>query len=233
MAGNMFQDVVSPRADANRRWYTLPLSFLAHTSILSLLIIVPLIATDILPKPRMLMHFTEPFVPVVPSAPPVRHAVSARAVAGTAGGAALAAPQTIGVESGMIFEPGDVSTGSIDSIPGAIDIGQITVEQPPMPVPAPPARYIPGGNIKPPMRTRYVPPQYPDIAKSARVEGTVVIEAVIGTNGRVEDARVLRSKPLLDEAALAAVRAWEYSPTLLNGKATSVIMTVTVQFSLK
>jgi protein TonB len=60
-----------------------------------------------------------------------------------------------------------------------------------------------------------------------------MIEAIIGIDGKVEQARVLRSKPLLDEAALAAVRAWEYTPTLLNSRPVPVIMTVTVQFSLK
>ncbi len=78
-----------------------------------------------------------------------------------------------------------------------------------------------------------VTPAYPDIARSARVQGIVIVEAVIGPDGKVEQARVLRSQPLLDEAALAAVRGWEYTPTLLNGKPTAVIMTVTVQFTLK
>ncbi len=89
-----------------------------------------------------------------------------------------------------------------------------------------------GGNIKPPARTKYVAPQYPDIARNAKVQGVVILEAVIGADGKVEQARVLRSQPLLDEAALAAVRAWEYTPTLLNGRPTPVIMTVTVQFRL-
>jgi protein TonB len=66
-----------------------------------------------------------------------------------------------------------------------------------------------------------------------RVEGIVIIEAIIDSDGRVATARVQRSSPLLDEAALEAVRAWEYTPTLLNGMPTAVIMTVTVRFDLK
>jgi protein TonB len=77
-----------------------------------------------------------------------------------------------------------------------------------------------------------VNPVYPPIAQSARVQGVVIIEATIGTDGKVKDARVLRSVPLLDQAALDAVRQWEYSPVLLNNVAVPVIMTVTVQFSL-
>ena len=89
-----------------------------------------------------------------------------------------------------------------------------------------------GGNIKPPMKTKDVRPTYPPIAQSARVQGVVIIEATIGPNGKVQDARVLRSIPLLDAAALDAVRQWEFTPTLLNGVPVPVIMTVTVQFTL-
>jgi TonB family protein len=89
-----------------------------------------------------------------------------------------------------------------------------------------------GGSIKPPQRTRSVNPVYPPVAMSARVQGVVILEAVIGVDGRVTDARVLRSIPLLDQAALDAVKQWEYTPTLLNGAPVPVIMTVTVQFTL-
>ena len=89
-----------------------------------------------------------------------------------------------------------------------------------------------GGNIKQPTKTKDVRPVYPPIAQSARVQGVVIIEAVIGPNGRVTDARVLRSIPLLDAAALDAVRQWEFTPTLLNGVPVPVIMTVTVNFAL-
>ena len=90
-----------------------------------------------------------------------------------------------------------------------------------------------GGNIRAPQKTRNVKPVYPQIAQSARVQGVVIIEATIGPTGKVQDARVLRSIPLLDQAALDAVRQWEYSPTLLNGVPVPVIMTVTVNFTLQ
>ena len=73
---------------------------------------------------------------------------------------------------------------------------------------------------------------YPSIAQSARVQGVVIIEATIGLSGRVTDTRVLRSIPLLDQAAIDAVKQWEFTPTTLNGTAVPVIMTVTVQFTL-
>ena len=147
------------------------------------------------------------------------------------GAAPLVAPGTIGAESGVIFEPGPIDTTGIDSIFGG-DIGQIAVDAPPPVPPAATGPLVVGGNIKPPARTKYVAPQYPDIARHAKVQGVVILEAVIGADGKVQDLRVLRSIPLLDEAALAAVRDWEYTPTLLNGQPTPVIMTVTVQFRL-
>jgi protein TonB len=87
--------------------------------------------------------------------------------------------------------------------------------------------------MKAPVKIRDVSPVYPSLAIASHVEGVVVIEAVIGPTGNIVEARVLRSKPLLDEAALAAVRQWRYTPTLLGGVPMSVILTVTVTFALK
>jgi protein TonB len=90
-----------------------------------------------------------------------------------------------------------------------------------------------GGQIKEPKKTKDVPPQYPDIAKQARVQGVVILECTISPQGRVSDVKILRGIPLLNEAALTAVKQWVYSPTLLNGVPVPVIMTVTVNFRLQ
>jgi protein TonB len=90
----------------------------------------------------------------------------------------------------------------------------------------------PGAGIRAPQKLREVNPVYPPIAQAAGIQGIVIIEATISTDGRVVDARVLRSVPLLDQAALAAVRQWEYTPTMLNGVPVPVVMTVTVSFTL-
>jgi protein TonB len=89
-----------------------------------------------------------------------------------------------------------------------------------------------GGNVRPPTQVRKVNPAYPPDAQAQRVQGVVILEALIGADGRVQDARVLRSIPALDQAALDAVRQWEYAPTLLNGAPVPIVMTVTVQFTL-
>jgi protein TonB len=89
-----------------------------------------------------------------------------------------------------------------------------------------------GGNIQPPKKVKDVKPVYPSIAQQARVSGIVIIEATIDERGRVQAARVIRSVALLDQAALDAVQQWEFTPTLLNGKPTPIIMSVTVNFQL-
>ena len=89
-----------------------------------------------------------------------------------------------------------------------------------------------GGNIRQPTKIKDVRPVYPPIAQTARVSGVVIVEARIEGDGRVSQARVLRSIPLLDQAALDAVTQWEFQPTLMNGVPVPVIMTLTVNFTL-
>jgi len=101
----------------------------------------------------------------------------------------------------------------------------------PPPQPKTPVRPTSSG-IKPPSRLAYVAPVYPVLARSTQVEGVVIIDATIDEQGQVVDARVLRSIPLLDEAAVSAVRRWKFSPTLLNGVPVPIVMTVTVNFQL-
>ena len=90
----------------------------------------------------------------------------------------------------------------------------------------------PGGLIAEPKKIVDVRPVYPEIAQQARIQGIVILELIVGVDGSVTDARVLRPAPMLDQAALEAVRQWKYTPTLLNGAPVPVIMTVTVTFTL-
>jgi TonB family protein len=90
-----------------------------------------------------------------------------------------------------------------------------------------------GGAIRPPTKIKHVDPVYPAIAKSARVSGTVVLEATIGPDGKVIDTRVVKSVPLLDQAAIDAVQQWEYTPTMQKGATVPVVMTITVNFTPK
>jgi TonB family protein len=125
--------------------------------------------------------------------------------------------------------------GVVGGVVGGVPAG--AVPAPPPPPPPPPPGWAAGairvgGNVLQPTKTKHVNPEYPPIAQSARVQGVVIIEAIIGADGRVQDARILRSIPLLDQAALDAVKQWEFTPTMLNGAPVPVISTITVQFTL-
>jgi TonB family protein len=120
---------------------------------------------------------------------------------------------------------------------------RLSMPPPPPPPPPPPAGSSAtlqdggalrvGGNIKPPAKIRNVNPLYPEEAKAAGIQGVVILEVRVEGDGTVGDARILRSVPGLDEAALDAVRQWLFTPTLLNGNPVPVLMTVTVNFTLQ
>jgi protein TonB len=124
------------------------------------------------------------------------------------------------------FAIGGVDTGGVlGGIVGGVEGGM-----PGAPVPEP-VRV--GGDVQPPKKVKDVRPEYPPTALYARIQGTVILEAVIDTRGMVADVRVLKSIPLLDEAAIEAVRQWRYEATRLNGEVVPIVMTVTVNFGLE
>ena len=90
-----------------------------------------------------------------------------------------------------------------------------------------------GGEIHQPFKTRDVRPTYPAQAQTDHVQGVVIIEAIIDPSGAVANARILRSIPALDEAALSAVSLWQFTPTELNGATVAVRMTLTVNFAIQ
>ncbi|HEV7499951.1 MAG TPA: TonB family protein, partial [Vicinamibacteria bacterium] len=128
-----------------------------------------------------------------------------------------------GVVGGTIGGVAGGELGGVGGVAGGGDTGEPAKPTAPVRV---------GGNIHAPAKLNNVPPIYPPVAKQARVEGTVILEATISPQGRVTELKVLRGIPLLDGAAVNAVRQWSYSPTLLNGSPVSVVMTVTVNFHL-
>jgi periplasmic protein TonB len=214
-----------------------PFSIAAHVIVIGTAVLVPAIAIGALPDPRASLTYVNPDAVIAVMLPPP--APGPRPMAVPRGGAPLVAPDGLPPVDAEPVPAATNATGLVDTGEGVLGgieggIGAVTgttvAEIPPPPPEQKPVR--PGGLIKAPVKVRDVAPLYPDIARSARVEGIVIIEATIDTSGRVTDARLLRSVPLLDEAALAAVRQWVYTPTRLNGEPVAVVMTVTVQFRL-
>jgi periplasmic protein TonB len=89
-----------------------------------------------------------------------------------------------------------------------------------------------GGAIKPPVKTKDLKPVYPPQARSAKVQGVVIVEATVGVDGKVSATKVLRPIPLLNDEAIRVVKGQEFKPTMVNGVAVPVIITVPVIFTL-
>ena len=234
----MFHDIVQPSIRVgSRRAFALPISIVTHLVVVAILLIIPLMAPGVLPAPTVaLMAFVSGDVALPsPHSPAPRQPVEAnRPVVGVQPEAApFEAPGAIAPE--IVIDSSPTPVGPIEGA-GSVP-GEITENLGPLLPPAPPSEPVApvrvGGDIRPPNKIKDVKPVYPTIAQTARVEGFVIVEATIGPAGTVLETRVLRSIPLLDAAALAAVRQWEFTPTLLNGSPVAVVMTVTVSFTLR
>ena len=104
---------------------------------------------------------------------------------------------------------------------------------PPKAKPKPPSRVRIGGNVQRANLLKQVRPRYPALAKQARIQGSVILEAIISKDGTIENLKVLKGHPLLIKSALAAVKQWRYKPTVLNGIRVEVVTRITVNFNLR
>jgi protein TonB len=215
------------------RTYTLLFSIAAHVCAACAMLFTTVLATGEMPVP----HDTSTFVNVVtalpPSVPPPAARPRVEPVVNPAA-APLEAPEGVHaeVERPLVIDTGEpVPDGVIGGLGTDAGIGLPSEPPPPPAAPVTPSRV--GGDIRPPRKIADVAPVYPELARAARVSGVVIIEATIDEEGNVRDARVLRSIPLLDRAAVEAVRQWRFTPTVLNGQVIPIVMTVTVNFRLE
>ncbi len=160
-----------------------------------------------------------------PNYPPPPPPPPPDAVSGVAGGVrgGVVGGVVSGVQGGIA---GGVASGAIGGVVAPESFGLLRSEWPSNAIRV-------GGEIRAPTRVMNVNPIYPAIAQTAKVQGVVIIEVLIGDDGTVQAGQILRSIPLLDQAALDAVRQWRYTRTLLNGTPVPVIMTVTANFTLQ
>lgn len=221
-------------------------STMGHFVVLGTIIVVPLLfVTNTLPEVPTMMAFVTAAPPPPPPPPPppapVRPQTTPKAVpASGANAAPVEAPSRIEPEP-AIAAAGDDEGGVVGGVEGGVPggvmagiVGGLPAEPPPPPPPAPvahaPVRV--GGQIQQPALIKRVQASYPDLAMKAHVEGTVILEAIVDENGEVRNVKVLRSIPLLDKAAIEAVRQWQYSPVVLNGVPVPFVLTVVMSFSI-
>ncbi len=139
-----------------------------------------------------------------------------------------AAPQFAG--SGGAYIPGAMGLGARDGIPGSL--GTVLPIVPAAPVPSPKAAPFHVSQMSEGSLAYKVLPTYPPLAKSARIQGQVLLQAMISKQGVIEDLRAVSGHPMLVTAAVEAVRQWRYRPYILNGEPVEVETQITVNFSL-
>ena len=244
MEQRLFEDLIDSDTVSHRtrQGKILPVSIIAHALVVAFILIVPIMTAEDLPDPTSVVRafFVEPPSappPPPPPPPPAPRAVPVRnvqRVVPTDPGdfvAPVEIPDEIpldegfddlGVEGGVA---GGVEGGVAGGVVGGV-VGGLADAPPPM------EAVRVGGQIKEPKKLKNVNPEYPGIARKARVQGVVQLECTISPQGKVTNVTVVKGIPLLNKAAEEAVKQWVYTPTLLNGVPVPVIMTVTVNFRL-
>lgn len=253
----MFESAVVPEAPKGRRSAALSLSTLLQVALITGAVIIPMAHVSALPALKLVPRPPVPklkHVKMVPIDESVkRAAVASGARVETYQPRVITAPTRVPDKpAARIFDEvaampagfvggGDQRDG-IEGLSPTIDFGQ-RVAAPPPPAPKPsastkpappaqPTRVRIGGNVRPPRLIREVRPLYPPLARQARIQGVVKINAIVSRNGTVQSLETVSGHPLLVTAALDAVRQWLYEPTQLNGEPVEVILVVDVNFRL-
>lgn len=244
----MFEEMVisSPNPKKTNKPWTVFVSMLFQIAFLAILILIPLIYTEALPKTMMATMLTAPPPPPPPPPPPAAvQVVKVRPQVHLMDAGKLMAPKVIPKEVKIIKEeaepdmgavgmtggvPGGVAGGSMGGVLGGVIGGVGTAPPPPKPKLTGPLRV--GGNVQAARIINRIQPVYPPLARQTRISGTVRLHAIIGKDGTIQQLEVMSGHPLLQQAALDAVRQWRYQPTLLNGDPVEVDTTIDVIFSL-
>lgn len=240
----MFDEMVvsSPNPKKTNKPWTVILSMVFQTAFLAVLILIPLIYTEALPKTMMATLLVAPPPPPPPPPPPVAQIVHVKPQVHLMDAGKLVTPKVIPKDIKIIKEDApDMSAGMTGGVVGGVAGGQMggviggviggVGAAPPPPKPTQ-TRIRQGGNVTAAKLVNKVQPQYPPLARQTRISGTVRLHAIIGKNGQVEQLEVMSGHPLLVQAALDAVRQWKYQPTQLNGEPVEVDTTIDVIFSL-
>jgi protein TonB len=244
----MFEEMVisSPNPKKTNKPWTVLLSMLFQVGFLLILILIPLIYTEALPKTMMATMLTAPPPPPPPPPPPAAaQIVHVKPQAHLMDAGKLVAPKVIPKDVKIIKEdaepdmgavgmtggvPGGVAGGSMGGVLGGVIGGMGGAPPPPKPKQTGPLRV--GGNVQAARILNRVQPMYPPLARQTRISGTVRLHAIISKDGSIQQLEVMSGHPLLQQAALDAVRQWRYQPTLLNGDPVEVDTTIDVIFSL-
>ena len=244
----MFDDLVesSPKGKKTNKPVTIFVSTVIQVFLIGVLILVPLIYTEALPRTMLTTLLVAPPPPPPPPPPPAAAPVKiVKPVARLMQAGKLIAPRAIPKDINIIKEeelPPDMGmVGVTGGVPGGVPGGQAGgvlggiiggVGSAPPPPREGPKRIRVGGQVQAARVISQARPTYPPLAKQARIQGVVRLQAIIAKDGTVQELQVLSGHPLLVQSAQDAVRQWRYQPTLLNGEPVEVVTTIDVIFTL-
>jgi periplasmic protein TonB len=242
----MFEDslIESGGKLKTKRGWTSIVSFAIQIGIIGVMVLIPLIFTEALPKGQMMFLLVAPPPPPPPPPPAAAMVQHVRVVQTDIVNGELRTPTKIPQKIKMIQEdeapPAMASAGVVGGVPGGIPGGQMggviggIISSTPVAVPkvATPQRVRVSSGVSSGLLIRRVNPTYPPLARQARIQGVVILQAQISKDGSIENLQLISGHPMLAPAAIEAVKQWKYKPYLLNGEPVEVETQVQVNFTL-
>ena len=247
----MFSDsVLEFGGQRKRKFFATTTSFLINVLVIIVMLLIPLAFTEQLPSAQLLTFLVAP--PPPPPPPPPAAAQVQKVVkqiqTDILNNGELRTPTKIPQKIQMIKEddappPMPVTGGVVGGVPGGVPGGQLNgvigsvisstnLAAVPKFVPVVPQRIRISAGVTRGLLIQRVEPVYPTLAKAARVQGDVVLSAIIDSNGLIKNLQLVSGHPMLVPAAFTAVKQWRYKPYLLNGQPVEVETTITVIFTL-
>ena len=244
----MFEDslIESGGRLRTKRGATTLVSFILQVILVGILVILPLVFTEALPKQQLMTFLVAPPPPPPPPPPAAATPIKTVKVVQTdIINGQLRTPTKIPEKVQMIKEeeappPVMSASGVVGGVPGGVPGGQMggviggIISSTPVAVPkvAAPQRVRVSQGVSQGLLVKKVQPQYPPLARQARIQGTVMLQAEISKEGTIENLRLISGHPMLAPAAIEAVKQWRYRPYMLNGEPVAVETTVMVNFTL-
>jgi protein TonB len=242
----MFEDslVESGGKLKTKRGATTIIAFILEVLFLFVLVLLPLIFTEALPTKQLMTMLTAPPPPPPPPPPPAAAPVIVKKIQSELDNGQLRTPTAIPKKIQMIKEdeppPSTGPAGVVGGVPGGVPGGAMggvlgsVMSSVPTAVPkaATPQRVRVSQGVSQGLLVHKVQPQYPPLARQARIQGVVVLQALIGKDGTITNLHVVSGHPMLTNAALEAVKEWKYKPYFLNGEPVEVETTINVNFTL-
>jgi len=227
-----------------RRGRTTTFAIILEIALIGLMVLMPLIFTEALPKQQLMTFLVAPPPPPPPPPPAAAPVKIVKQIQTDIVNGALRTPTKIPQKIQMIKEdeapPQMAATGVVGGVPGGIPGGQMggviggIISSTPVAVPkvAAPQRVRVSAGVTSGLLVKRIQPPYPPLARQARIQGTVVLHAVISKDGSIENLTLVSGHPMLAPAAIDAVKQWKYKPYLLNGEPVEVDTEVQVNFTL-